>query len=166
MEFADRDIVNQLNNRRTAWQESEPNLPFLSQQPKVGDPVINWQDFKKPRLRRFPGSRDDIRLRKFLGRGEDGLVIKARVKGQEDPVAVKIVSYVPAYHRGLRLPRRLLLLANTLHGSSTSTANRHQLTSHLAFRLFTHDSVHDTTATTNHDLIVVWRHIGPSRENA
>ena len=83
----------ELDNGQTleAKPSLPPSLPFTSQAPKVGDPPLAWEDFENPKLRRFPGLRDDIRLRRFLGRGEDGYVIKARIKGQEDPVVVKIV---------------------------------------------------------------------------
>lgn len=68
------------------------SLPFISSEPKVGDPPLEWADFKSPKLRRFPGAQDHIELQRFLGRGEEGIVIKAQVEGQEDPVAIKIVS--------------------------------------------------------------------------
>ncbi|KAK1764878.1 hypothetical protein QBC33DRAFT_187570 [Phialemonium atrogriseum] len=74
-------------------QATESNLPFTSPQPKVGDPPLGWDDFKKPKLGRFPGSGDDISLQAHLGGGLDGLVIKARIKGQKDPLAVKIVGW-------------------------------------------------------------------------
>jgi len=70
-----------------------PALPFTSQEPKVGDPPLAWEDFKKLKLRRFPGSRDDIKLRRFLGRGEDGYVVRARIRDREEPVAIKIVRW-------------------------------------------------------------------------
>lgn len=82
----------QLANPELTLEPSGTGLPFISQEPKVGDPPLGWEDFEKPSLRRFPGTRDDIRLDRFLGRGADGLVIKARIKGREEPVAIKTVS--------------------------------------------------------------------------
>ena len=76
----------------------KPSLSFLSQEPKVGDPPLEWDDFKRPRLRRFPRSRNDIELQRFLGRGEDGITIKAQIKGGE-AVAVKIVSRIDRVSR-------------------------------------------------------------------
>ncbi|RSL94406.1 hypothetical protein CDV31_014320 [Fusarium ambrosium] len=79
----------QSTNAQSTRKASETVLPFISQEPKVGDPPLDWEDFEKPRLRQFPGTRDDIRLRRFLGRGADGLIIKARIRGREDPVVIK-----------------------------------------------------------------------------
>ncbi|KPM35936.1 hypothetical protein AK830_g10644 [Neonectria ditissima] len=75
----------------TAAQQPEVTLPFTSPLPKVGDPSLDWEEFKHPKLRRFP-RHSDINLGRFIGRGVDGLVIKARLRGSEDCVAVKIVS--------------------------------------------------------------------------
>jgi hypothetical protein len=61
---------------------------FISQDPKVGDPAITWDDFKRPKLRKFYG---DIVLDHYIGGGMDGIVIKARDKHRDRSVAVKVV---------------------------------------------------------------------------
>ena len=64
---------------------------FTSQEPLCGKPPLLWDDFRRPRLRRFPESVDNLRLGRYLGCGIDGLVFKAQVRGQTEPLAVKIV---------------------------------------------------------------------------
>ncbi len=67
----------------------ETTLPFLSHEPKEGDPSCQWQNFDTPKLREFPEA-SPLRWRGFIGAGEDGLVLRARTDDKE--VAVKIVS--------------------------------------------------------------------------
>ena len=64
---------------------------FTSQEPLAGDPPLLWDDFRHPRLRRFPQPVEDLVLGRYLGCGIDGLVFKARLRGQREPLAVKIV---------------------------------------------------------------------------
>ena len=61
-------------------------------QPTVGIPPLLWEDFKTPRLRRFPGSQEDIELERCIKWGMHGLVIKGHIKGLESPVVIKIVG--------------------------------------------------------------------------
>ncbi|KAL2017903.1 hypothetical protein VTK56DRAFT_1559 [Thermocarpiscus australiensis] len=67
--------------------------PFTSQEPKTGDPSLCWEDFKAPRLRRFAESHDNLKLGRYLGSGVDGMVFKARIRGQTEPLAVKIFHF-------------------------------------------------------------------------
>lgn len=81
---------------------------FRSQEPLSGAPSLLWEDFKRPRLRRFPEPVDNLKLGRYLGGGVDGLVFKARVRGRTEPLAVKIVRrYLPtfAHFSGLFLHR-------------------------------------------------------------
>lgn len=64
---------------------------FTSQEPLTGDPPLLWDDFRYPRLRRFPQPVEDLVLGRYLGCGIDGLVFKARLRCQREPLAVKIV---------------------------------------------------------------------------
>ncbi|OIW22697.1 hypothetical protein CONLIGDRAFT_587014 [Coniochaeta ligniaria NRRL 30616] len=63
-------------------------IPFVSQEPNVGDPPLGWENFLHPKLRRFPGS-SEFELELYLGGGVDGFVFKAKVDEQHT-VAVKI----------------------------------------------------------------------------
>jgi hypothetical protein len=65
---------------------------FTSQEPLSGEPSLLWHHFRRPRLRRFPDSADNLKLGRYLGGGIDGFVFKARVRGQTESLAVKIVS--------------------------------------------------------------------------
>ena len=40
---------------------------FTSQEPLTGDAPFSWEDFRHPRLRRFPESIDNLRLDRYLG---------------------------------------------------------------------------------------------------
>lgn len=70
-------------------------IPFISKQPKVGDPPLHWVAFENPKLRQFPGL-SDFQLEDYLGGGEDGFVFKAYVE-EQGPVAVKVVG-LRAFH--------------------------------------------------------------------
>jgi hypothetical protein len=65
-------------------------FPFISQAPKIGDPPkSDWAAFEQPRLRRFPDP-DGLKLRRFLGRGTQGFVFKAKI-GEGRELTVKFV---------------------------------------------------------------------------
>jgi hypothetical protein len=72
------------------------NLPFISRDPKVGDPDIAWDNFKFPKLRQFSG---DIILDHYIGGGVDGIVIKAREKCRNHYVAIKVVCSCIKHHQ-------------------------------------------------------------------
>ncbi|KAH7184195.1 hypothetical protein DER44DRAFT_710179 [Fusarium oxysporum] len=63
---------------------------FISQDPKEGDPPMSWDDFKHPKLRKFHGN---IALDQFIGKGTDGIVIKARDKHRDHPLAIKVFYF-------------------------------------------------------------------------
>ncbi len=66
---------------------------FVSEEPKAGDPPSRrWEDFKNPKLQRFPGSSDNFQWKGYLGGGTDGFVFEVDVDEQRS-VAVKIVSF-------------------------------------------------------------------------
>lgn len=64
---------------------------FLSHEPKVGDPSYEWQNFKHPKLRKYPKPLESLRFRNFIGAGEEGMVFRCWTKDNEE-VAVKVVS--------------------------------------------------------------------------
>ncbi len=63
---------------------------FVSRDPRIGKPPrSDWEAFEHPRLRRFPDP-DSLKLGRFLGRGTQGFVFKAKV-GDKGPLTVKCV---------------------------------------------------------------------------
>ncbi|KAI1499395.1 hypothetical protein F5X99DRAFT_430776 [Biscogniauxia marginata] len=64
-------------------------LPFISHEPKEGEPSCHWKNFEEPRLRRFPKSPATFNWKEHLGTGVDGIVLKAQT-GAGNLVAVKI----------------------------------------------------------------------------
>lgn len=72
---------------------SELNLPFISHDPKVGDPPSrSWASFATPKLRRFPHPHSQFEFLEWLGGGLDGMVVKVSVKGYPEPFVLKLVS--------------------------------------------------------------------------
>ncbi|KAH8909999.1 hypothetical protein BR93DRAFT_445142 [Coniochaeta sp. PMI_546] len=69
-----------------------PTLPFLSEQPNIGDPSLRWADFEHAKLRRFPSEYDFQLQNHYLGGGIDGFVFKAKINGQPT-AAVKIFPH-------------------------------------------------------------------------
>ncbi|EPE04617.1 hypothetical protein F503_06166 [Ophiostoma piceae UAMH 11346] len=69
-----------------------PDLPFLSQEPRNGEPSCAWENFKRPRLRKFPQAASTLQFQGFIGAGVDGLVLGAKT-GDNAAVAVKIFYY-------------------------------------------------------------------------
>ena len=65
---------------------------FTSPELLAGDLPTRWQDFRQPGLRRFPEPADSLQLGRPLSSGIDGLVLRARICGQAEPLAVEIVS--------------------------------------------------------------------------
>lgn len=88
------------NNQVDCWRREGRTIPFVSKQPKVGDPPLRWAAFENPKLRRFPGP-SDFQLEDYLGGGEDGFVFKAHIE-EQGPVAVKVVSLRVFYLLDLR----------------------------------------------------------------
>lgn len=68
----------------------ETTLPFLSHESKEGFPSCEWQNFKAPKLRKFSKPPSSLRIRNFIGAGEDGHVLRAKTDDNK-AVAVKIV---------------------------------------------------------------------------
>lgn len=64
---------------------------FISSKPYVGEPSCQLNDFKEPKLGRFPHPPTSLRWRRFLGAGEDGLFLSARTS-EGSSVPVKCVS--------------------------------------------------------------------------
>ncbi len=79
-------------------------LPFLSDEQNDGDPACRWTDFKSPKLRKFPPPLSSLLWREYLGKGEDGIVLRALC--DENQVAVKFVRHQS--------------LARYLHGSDAA----------------------------------------------
>ncbi|KAM7182889.1 hypothetical protein V8F33_013941 [Rhypophila sp. PSN 637] len=67
-------------------------LSFLSTEPMQGDPSCKWENFKNAKLRRFPGELSAFRWERYIGTGEDGVVLEARLD-DGTPVAVKIFRH-------------------------------------------------------------------------
>jgi hypothetical protein len=61
---------------------------FTSQEPLSGEPSFFCDDFRRPPLRQFAESADNLRLGRYLGWEIDGLVPKARIHGHTEPLAV------------------------------------------------------------------------------
>lgn len=68
-------------------------FPFLDDTPLLGPPETTRKAFKNLRLRRFPGSVDDIEWLEFIGEGEEGHVYQARIHTLDSDAiyAVKVV---------------------------------------------------------------------------
>lgn len=58
----------------------------------TGDPSCQWKSFKEAKLRRFPDELSTFHWEKYIGTGEDGVVLEARLDDARR-VAVKIVSF-------------------------------------------------------------------------
>ena len=87
---------------------SELNLPFISHDPKIGDPPsLSWASFETPKLRRFPYP-TQFEFLEWLGSGLDGIVVKVTAEEYPDPFVLKFVSY----RRHLYI--RLLVMGITL----------------------------------------------------
>jgi hypothetical protein len=85
------------------------DLPFISHDPKVGDPAIALDDFIHPKLRKFPGH---LVLDHYIGEGVDGLVIAAREKYQDRSVVVKVVCSCIEH---VQLPLKLTSFTLIIH---------------------------------------------------
>ncbi|KAM5347284.1 hypothetical protein ACJ41O_010289 [Fusarium nematophilum] len=64
-------------------------FPFTSLDPKPEDPTLSWKNFQKPKLWRFP--KPEVQLQEYVGGGEDGLVFKSQMDGQD--VAIKVFRH-------------------------------------------------------------------------
>jgi hypothetical protein len=77
------------------FEDSNPDdLPPLENEVLEGPPSTTWRDFIRPKLRRFPRHGAKIEWLDYLGHGIHGLVFKVKF-GDDDPVALKIVSRIP-----------------------------------------------------------------------
>jgi hypothetical protein len=65
--------------------------PSLSPDPMQGDPPCHWANFLSPKLRRFPGSTQQIQWKKHLGHGGEGIVEAVRFGNSGDLLALKMV---------------------------------------------------------------------------
>lgn len=66
-------------------------LPFVSQDLKIGDPPsLSWSCFEKPKLRRFPPA--SFTFMECLGSGVDGIAVKVKSDCHPQPLVLKIVS--------------------------------------------------------------------------
>ncbi|KAL8410427.1 hypothetical protein RB596_000200 [Gaeumannomyces avenae] len=70
----------------------QPDLRFLSHEPKLGDPCLAWESFAHPKLRRYPKPYSTISLKGRLGKGVDGCVLHGQTDDGKE-VAVKIFHY-------------------------------------------------------------------------
>lgn len=66
-------------------------IPFVSTQPKRGNPPLHWAAFENPKLGRFPGGLNGFRLGDYLGGGEDGFGFKPHVE-EYGFIAIKVVG--------------------------------------------------------------------------
>lgn len=67
-------------------------LPFVSQDLKIGDPPsLSWSHFNKPKLRRFPSA--SFTVIECLGSGVDGIAVKVKADCHPQPLVLKIVSF-------------------------------------------------------------------------
>ena len=74
---------------------------FTSEEPLTGHAPF-WEDFRHPRLRRFPESSDNLIVDDYLGWGFDGCILKAHIRGQTEPLAVKVVRGTLSLYRSAR----------------------------------------------------------------
>lgn len=89
--------------------EPKPGLTFtfLSHEPKEGDPPsCAWENFKYPKLRKFPKAPSTLQFKAFLGAGTDSIVFQAKV-GDDQEVAVKFVCTSELFPAPPFLPFRL-----------------------------------------------------------
>lgn len=71
-------------------------LSFISSDLKLGDPPYNWEDIRRPKLRRYPNCLSTLTWHAHLGSGADGVVLQA-MAANGDLVAVKIVSWADPF---------------------------------------------------------------------
>lgn len=82
-------------SRRTQLSaQSSPTPQFISTEQNEGDPLLHWENFKCPQLRKLPKSPNSLGWLRLLGGGQDGFVLSAQTP-EEVLLAVKFVGSVP-----------------------------------------------------------------------